>query len=224
MVTIPSFSSVPGAAIPGTIRPGLVQHATAATSYPFYGHVKLWYWDYVDISTQEILIAVPGTSRAATTAPCSRAARGARARPSSTSTTRSASCGAASEPRLTGPGRRAGRLVSAAAFPGSHRLGLAVFPPASPAVPRPSWYDASRPKSSACMNGTRNAVRTYHRKLGQWHSVQPAPCRRRACARRASPHSHVLMAASSHSPFPAGYWRARSSAHLSGAAMRRSRK
>ena len=53
MVTIPSFSSVPGAAIPGTIRPGLVQHATAATSYPFYGHVKLWYWDYVDISTQE---------------------------------------------------------------------------------------------------------------------------------------------------------------------------
>lgn len=56
------FSWVPGAAYPGASQPadtGLPS-ITPPTTFTFDGRVTLYYWDYVDTASQEILIAVPG--------------------------------------------------------------------------------------------------------------------------------------------------------------------
>ena len=80
MTSLPLFSSVPGQAVPGMADAARVGGATTTAGtatltgagtltaqavlaqYQFYGHVPLWYLDYLDTATQETLAAVPGGS------------------------------------------------------------------------------------------------------------------------------------------------------------------
>lgn len=62
MTSLPQFSSVPGAAVPGMARPALVDNEGAGQVFAYYGHLTLDYLDYVDTRTGHTLIAVPGGS------------------------------------------------------------------------------------------------------------------------------------------------------------------
>jgi hypothetical protein len=62
MTTIPAFTSVPGQLVPGMGQPALIANEPPATTYPYYGHVVLYYLDYLDVVTEETLVARPGGS------------------------------------------------------------------------------------------------------------------------------------------------------------------
>ena len=80
MTSLPLFSSVPGQTVPGMIDAARVGGATTTAGtailtgagtltaaavlaqYQFYGKVPLGYFDYVDTSTSEMLLVVPGGS------------------------------------------------------------------------------------------------------------------------------------------------------------------
>jgi hypothetical protein len=63
MTTLPGFSSVPGQVVPGMADPGRIGgSSTAPTAYEFYGHQTLYYPDYLNNNTRQLLAAVPGVS------------------------------------------------------------------------------------------------------------------------------------------------------------------
>lgn len=62
MSTIPRFTSVPGQSVPGMGQPALIAVEPPATTYKYYGHMVLYYLDYLDVTTQVVLVAVPGNS------------------------------------------------------------------------------------------------------------------------------------------------------------------
>jgi hypothetical protein len=58
-----STSSVPGAFRPGAAWPGYSKETTTpGNEYLFLGHYSVYYLDYVDLSTFEVLHAIPGNS------------------------------------------------------------------------------------------------------------------------------------------------------------------
>jgi hypothetical protein len=65
VTTLPNFSSVPGQAVPGMTSPGRIGVTPAPpppTTYEFYGHQVLYYPDYLNGNTYQLLAAVPGVS------------------------------------------------------------------------------------------------------------------------------------------------------------------
>jgi hypothetical protein len=63
-VPLPYFSSVPAQSVPGQLVPGFLDQSAQQLTYQYLGHYTLYYWDYVDTSTWELLTAVPGNSYA----------------------------------------------------------------------------------------------------------------------------------------------------------------
>jgi hypothetical protein len=59
---IPRFTSVPGQLVPGMGQPALIAAEPLVTTYPYYGHMVLYYLDYLDVATQKTLVALPGGS------------------------------------------------------------------------------------------------------------------------------------------------------------------
>ena len=53
-------SSVPDMAVPGMAVPGLVGTVAQSPLFLYLGHIAVYYLDYLDITTQKTLFAVPG--------------------------------------------------------------------------------------------------------------------------------------------------------------------
>lgn len=62
MTTIPAFTSVPGQLVPGMGQPALIANEPVITSFRYYGHMILYYLDYLDVATGHTLVALPGGS------------------------------------------------------------------------------------------------------------------------------------------------------------------
>jgi hypothetical protein len=54
------FSSVPGMACPGMAHPAMDGTMGAFLEYQYLGHYEVVYVDYIDLATQQTLVAVPG--------------------------------------------------------------------------------------------------------------------------------------------------------------------